>query len=608
MQRLPVSWFRAKALFLLITLCVTLVSGCGGAATSPSPTQTPLAAQESVATVAPTGVQDGSLSDVPDATAPLPAASNITETGAVTIPTPMTGKGRFLVFGGSGEPDTLDSMNTTTGTSLIVTLQLEETLVTFAPGSLELIPALATSWEPNKDSTEWTFTLREGVTFHDGTDFNADAVVFNFQRISDPDFAYGFRTEGNTFHIFPYVFGGFAGEEGTIWKSVEAVDEHVVKFKLTQPTPLFPHYIAAAYFGISSPEAIKQNGVRYGTPDVGGVGTGPFKFLEWKPGQNVTLAVNENYWGEPAKMPGLVFRFIDDAAQRLAELQAGAVDFTINLNPDARETVARESDLALTPVEPFTVGYLALNMNNPPFDDVRVRQAVAYAIDKEAILEGFYGGNGTVAIDFLPDLLDWARSEGIDPYAYDPDRAKELLTEAGYPDGFSTMQLPDGTEAPVELWYMPASRPYFPTPRPIAEVIATYLSDVGIQVELKTEDWGVYIDNWESGHKNGMVMFGWIGDYGDPNNFLQSHFGSGNVVESGYDKPEVFDLLKKAGTATSQDEAAEHFKQAGSIINEDIPRIPIVHASPVYAQKKAVKGWVPGPVGIESFAPIFIEE
>jgi len=353
---------------------------------------------------------------------------------------------------------------------------------------------------------------------------------------------------------------------------------------------------------------VKAGAEKYGTPDVGAVGTGAFKFSEWRAGESLTLVRNEDYWGEKAKMPGVVVRFIADAPQRLAELQAGSVDLTTNLAPDARETIEGDANLALAPLEPFNIAYLGLNINNKPFDDPKVRQAISYAIDKQAILDGFYGGIGTVATDLLPDGLGWARPVHADAYAYDPEKAKALLAEAGFPNGFSTMVMTDGTEVPVELWYMPVSRPYYPTAQPIAEAYATYLADIGIKVELKTEDWGVYLDNFDAGKKNGLVMLGWTGDYGDPNNFLYTHFGPGNEPELGYKNQALWDILQQAGSAKTEAESTKLFQDAGAIINKDLPRIPIVHAPPVLAQRKALTGWVPNPTGGESWAELFIEK
>ncbi len=228
---------------------------------------------------------------------------------------------------------------------------------------------------------------------------------------------------------------------------------------------------------------------------------------------------------------------------------------------------------------------------------MRVRQAIAHAIDKQEILDAFYGGEGEPATTFLPEGLSEFRPDNVDPYEYNPDRARELLAEANLPDGFDTMTLPDGQEVPLELWYMPVSRPYYPTPQPIAETFQAQLADVGINVKLVTEDWGVYIDNWEAGKKHGLVMLGWTGDYGDPNNFLMTHFGPGNVAEAGYRNEELWNLLQQAAAATNEDEAIRLFHEAGRIINEDIPRIPIVHAPPVNAAKQGLEGWTPAVTG-----------
>jgi peptide/nickel transport system substrate-binding protein len=590
---------RLTALLLALVLLLPLMAACGAGDTA---TTAPSGSGNATATTGTTAA------DPTVAPTDAPAAPTAT-TAAAEVPTTAPAGGeseKYLVFGGSGEPDSLDSMDTTTGTALIVTRQIQESLLGFEPGTLKVVPELATEWTPNADATEWTFKLREGVKFHDGTPFNADAVVFNFKRLFEPDFEFGFRAEGKKYNIVPDIFGGYAGEAESAYKSIEAVDENTVKFTLTRSVPLLPNYFAASYFGISSPEAVKAGKEKYGSPEFGGSGTGPFKFDRWDAGQSLTLLRNEDYWGEKAKMPGVVVRFISEAPQRLAELEAGAIDFTINLSADSRNKIASSSDLQVVDLEPFNIAYLALNMNDKPFDDVRVRQAVAYAINKQEILDTAYSGVGTVADDFLPDGLAEFRPSDLDPYAYDPEKAKALLTEAGYPDGFSTMVMTDGQELDLELWYMPVSRPYYPDAKSVAELYAAQLEDVGIKVQLKTEDWGVYLDNWDAGAKHGMIMLGWTGDYGDPNNFLYTHFGPGNVKEAGYSNEEVWKLLGDAGAATSPAESIALFQKAGKLINADLPRIPIVHAPPVLAAKKSLTGWVPNPTGGESFAPISI--
>lgn len=590
---------RWLPLLLMLVLILPLIAACGGGDT-PTVQSTSASGQSTEPTLAGTTAEPAT--DTPADSTAEPATAE---------PAPGGGEdSKFLVFGGSGEPDSLDSMDTTTGTALIVTRQLQEGLLDFKPGTLEVEGRLATAWEPNADSTEWTFTLREGVMFHDGTPFNADAVVFNFKRLMEPEFEFGFRAEGKQYNIAPDIFGGYAGDPNSLYKDVEAIDANTVKFTMTRSVPLLPNYLAASYFGMSSPDAVKAAKEKYGTPEVGGVGTGPFKFERWNAGQSVSLIRNEEYWDTPnaAKMPGVIIRFIGEAPQRLAELQAGTVDFTINLNADSRDTIASSADLKIADLEPFNIAYLALNMTDKPFDDPNVRKAVAYAINKQEILDSVYSGVGTVADDFLPDGLSDYRPSDLEPYAYDAEKAKELLSEAGYPDGFSTMVLTDGTEVPLELWYMPVSRPYYPDAKTAAELFKAQLEEVGINVELKTEDWGVYLDNWDAGLKHGMTMLGWTGDYADPNNFLFTHFGPGNVKEAGYSNEELWKLLNDAAAATSPADSIAMFQQAGKLVNTDLPRIPIVHAPPVLAQKATLEGWVPNPTGGESFASIFIQK
>ncbi|GAB4206475.1 MAG: ABC transporter substrate-binding protein [Roseiflexaceae bacterium] len=597
MQVSTSSWRRTSALLLLTALLIPVLAACGGAPAG-SATTPPAATSASVAT-----------------SAPAPTAAGGSEPTAGTEPTaatePATGSedtSKFLVYGNSGEPNSVDSMDTDSGQALVVTQQVTEPLLDRVTDPSTVSPLLAEKWEPNADSTEWTFTLRQGVKFHDGTDFNADAVVFNFQRMADPAFEFGYRDQGKTYPAFSAIFGGFANSPETLWKGIEKVDDYTVKFVMNQPFPLLPNVLSASYFGISSPDAVKKAGAKYGTPDGGAVGTGPFKFESWRSGENIILVRNEEYWGTKARMPGVIVRFISDAPARLAELQAGSIDFTVNLPADARETIEADANLKVVPLVPFNVAYIAMNFNNKPFDNPKVRQAVAHAINKQEILDGFYGGVGEVATDFLPDSMAWARPDSGPTYEYNPEKAKQLLAEAGYPDGFSTMVLTDGTEVPLEFWYMPVSRPYFSTPKPTAEAFAAQLAEVGIQVELKTEDWGAYLDNVDAGKKNGMWMLGWTGDYADPNNFLYVFFGPTAKTQQGYDNPQLIDLLKRAGAAPNQEASATLFKQAGEVIRQDVPRVPIVHAPPVLAAKKAVEGWVPSPYGSDPWTPIFIQK
>lgn len=491
-----------------------------------------------------------------------------------------------LVYGLSGFPSSLDSVDSQDGNSLVVSGQITETLVGFEEGSTELAPKLATSWESNEDGSVWTFELREGVTFHDGTAFDAEAVKFNFDRWNLVDHEYSHRDEGKTFVPWGWVFGG-PRDEGGILDEVVVVDEHTVEFHMSQPTPFLPTLVAAIYFQLDSPTAVMEAGADYGTPGVGSVGTGPFVFEEWNEGELVRVSRYEDYWDGPAQVEEVVFRGITEPTARLAELQAGAIDIAVLLSSDDLAAVEGDANLETAIAEAeLNVGYLAMHQANEPFDDVRVRQAVAHAIDREEIVEAFYEGLGVVADDHMPPSL-FGHGEPW-PYDYDPERARELLAEAGYEGGFST-----------ELWYMPVSRPYYPAPQPIAETMASYLADVGIEAELMTEDWTTYLADYSTGAFP-MYMLGWNADYADPDNFLMTFFGPSAVDALGWDSQETRDLLEQARQTADQDERADLYAQINNNVAEEVASIPMAHNRTLNAVRSNIDGWVMSPLGYSS--------
>jgi len=495
-----------------------------------------------------------------------------------------------LVFGASGFPSSLEGVDSQDGNSLVVSSQITERLVDFAPGKTDLIPALATSWSANDDATVWTFELRQGVKFHDGTPFNAEAVKFNIDRWNDPNDPYSGRDQGKTFVPWGWVFGGPIGD-GNLIESVNVTGEYTVELTLTQPAPFLPALFAAVYFQFNSPAAVKANGVNYGTPGVGSVGTGPFKFVEWVEGERVVLERNDDYWGEEPKVERVIFRGIDQPTARLAELQAGTIDIAVLLTSDDLTTVKNDPNLKVAIADSeLNVGYIAMNQMNKPLDNVLVRRAIATAIDRDAIVDAFYEGLGVVAQDHLPPVM-FGHGEPW-PYKYDPERAKELLAEAGFPNGFTT-----------EFWYMPVSRPYFPAPQPIAETVASYLADVGITANLMTEDWTTYLADYTTG-KFPMYMLGWNADYADPDNFLLTFFGPSAAGSLGWDSPETLALLNEARQISDQTKRAELYAQVNDTVADQAISIPMAHNRSLNAVRANIDGWQPSPLGYSSVSLI----
>ena len=500
-----------------------------------------------------------------------------------------------LVFGSGGQPDNLSSGDVTDGDSLYVQLQIYNYLIGNTPGSTELIPELATEWTSSEDGLTWTFKLREGVKFHDDTDFNAEAVVFNVNRWWDPDFEYGFRDEGKLYEIWTYLFGGFKGDEASILTDVRAVDDLTVEFTLAEPFAAFPAAIASAYFGIASPTAIQASGADYGTPSGLAVGTGPFVFEEWLSGDRITLSKFEGYWQEGLpKVDQLVISFIEDPAARLAQLRAGALDFTVDLTPDQLAEIEADANVEAVFRPSFNVGFLALNPSYEPLATPEVRQAIAQAINRPAIVEAFWGELGTTDAHFVPPSMEAYTSGSVGDYEYDPEAAKAAIAEAGYPNGFD-----------LELWYMPVSRPYFPNPKPIAEAFAAELSQIGITVNLQTKDWAAYLEDRNTPPGFQSFMLGWTGDYGDPDNFLYSHFGPGATQDLGnYESPEMFALLNKARSETEPKEREKIYQEVDAMLFDKALRIPIVHSQPLLAQRAGLTGWSPSPLGNEPFPAV----
>jgi peptide/nickel transport system substrate-binding protein len=506
---------------------------------------------------------------------------------------PASGEQAALVFGLGGEPANLEPGNITDNNSIYVHDQIYDRLIKYEPGSTELTPGLATEWSASEDGTTWTFRLREGVTFHDGTPFNAEAVRVNVERWWDPASPLGFRDAGRGYEIWPGLFGGFKGDEASILQAVNVVDDTTIEFVLSQAFAAFPAAIGSGYFGIASPTAIEEAGAAYGTAGSTAVGTGPYVLEEWRSGDRIILSANPDYWdGTPAEEQ-VVVRFITDPSARLAELRSGTIDFTVELAPDQLPEI--EGDPNIEPIfrESLNVGYLGLNTSYEPLADPQVRKAIALAINREEIVKAFWGDQGVSDPHFLPPSMENFNDASLQPYEYDPEQAKQLLAEAGYPDGF-----------PLELWYMPVSRPYYPTPKPIAEAFAADLSDIGIEITFKTKDWATYIEDSKKPPGYQSFMLGWTGDYGDPDNFYYYHFGPGIADLGNWKNDRIIQLLNEARATDDQAEREEMYAEVDRILYDEVVRIPIVHSQPLLAKRTNIDGWEPSPLGSEPFNTI----
>ncbi len=516
-----------------------------------------------------------------------------------------------LVFGTASDPVVLDGPLVSDGESLRPIDQIFEGLVSLKPGSTKLTPSLATKWSASNRGLAWTFTLRRGVRFQDNTQFNAAAVCANFNRWYN--FPGPLQNSAVTYY-WNTVFGGFAhpaagnpGPDKSLYKSCKAKGAYSVTINLTRPSSSFIGALALSNFGIASPTALKKYQADAGTVDSNGVfhptgtfgtqhpiGTGPYMFKSWSIGDKLVLTANPRYWGKKPKITQIIFKPISDNAARLQALQTGEIQGYDLVDPADIGTVQGSGNEKILNRPAFNVGYVGINQSFKPFDNPLVRQALAYALDRTSVVRGFYAGRGQVANQFLPPLVTGFATKGVPSYSYNPTKAKALLQQAG-------VKLP----LSVDFWYPTSvSRPYMPDPKKNAEAFGASLENSGFKVTFHAAPWRPdYLGAVQSG-KAELYLLGWTGDFGDPANFLNVHFGAVNP-QFGFNNPSLFKLLQQADSETNLAKRAELYQKASIQVMTYLPMIPYVHSMPALAFQKNVLGYKPSPVSLEPFSLVY---
>lgn len=498
--------------------------------------------------------------------------------------------GGTLIFGRGGDSVSLDPAMVTDGESLNVTDNVFDCLVTTKLGTTEIVPALASKWEISQDGLSYTFELRSGVKFHDGSPVNADAVIFSFMRQKDPNHpAYKFGG--------PYVYFK-AVELDSLIKDIKKLDDLRVQFVLNKPSAPFLSVLSMQSFAIISPAAMMKAKQDFAKEPVG---SGPFIFKKWERNQKIILVANESYWDGKPHLKTLVFRSIPDNSTRLMEMMAKKIHVMDNPNPDDIGTLKTKmgSDISFSEQAGFNVGYLALNNEKKPFDNVLVRRAISHAINKDGIVKAIYAGYGKVAKNPMPPTL-WGYNDGIAGYDYNPEKAKKLLKEAGLEQGFTTT-----------IWAMPVPRPYMPDGRKVAEAIQGDLAKVGIQAKIVSYEWGTYLDKTQQGEHD-MALLGWTGDIGDPDNFLYVLLDKENAKKpaqniSFYRNDKLHEVLVNAKKESNQGKRAKLYGKAQEIIFNDAPLVPLAHSITVVPTLKHVQNFVLDPTGRRRFSKVWLE-
>lgn len=516
-----------------------------------------------------------------------------------STPSPTTTTSSGAQIGGAlrvalaSDVATLDPWNASDTSSLLVTRQLFETLVEYEPGGFRIVPRLAESWQVSPDGRTWTFSLRRGLKFHDGTDFDAVAVATNLDRARLS--AHPLRGGGGPggFASYAALLEGF--DDASVIANVEVRDAATVAITTKAPFGPLLTDLALPAFAIVSPKSMRDDPTGWSTPASGGAaGTGPFLFRPgaWQRDDGITLERSAGYAQRDRDglalpyLDRLAFRTITDEATRIAELRAGTIDVTYDLTLAAIPAVRADPKLQLIPRRAASVSYLGVAATAAPFDRPEVRRAVAMTIDKTVIATTIYSGTARAAPQLLPASMLGHDDSVVEFYRYDTAAAKGLLGDAGLPSGFAT-----------ELHYPPAWRAYQPDPRRVAESVAADLARIGISVSVRAGDPLTYRADAGAGR---FPL--WLGDTvfqsGDPDAlFPDGAPWSGEVAA---------ELLRRARAEPDASKRTELYKQVSKIIQQDASRVPLVYSDPLAAATGKLRGLVPHPLGVDAYAAVWL--
>lgn len=483
---------------------------------------------------------------------------------------------KILTYAQGSDPRGLDPAYVDDGESAKIIVNVYEGLVRYKADSTEIEPCLATDWDVSEDGKVYNFKLRQGVKFHDGTPFNADAVVFSIERQLPPK-----ATDD-----MPYASFTFGPVE-----KVEKVNDYEVKITLKDAyTPFLANLAMALSAPIVSPTAVEKSG---GNLMENPVGTGPFKFVKWEKSQNIQLDKNNDYWGDKAKVDKVVFKFVKENSVRASELIAGSADIIDGVDPNDVQKL-KDSKLELYTGPGMNINYMAFNCERAPFNDPKLREALSYAIDRNELVKYLYQGYAEVAKSTMPSFIP-GYNDNAKIYEYNPEKAKSMLKELGK----------ENLEIKMITYSNP--RPYNPVNgQKLAEAVQNYLTKVGVKSTIDVYPWTEY--KTKAGQGEGDIMFyGWIGDNGDPDNFLSlldSNEIKSTLNVAKYTNTQVDELLKKARSTANGDERNNLYKQIQDLVLQDAAWLPISHAQDMAAYSSKVKNFRLHPTGVVYLAGV----
>jgi len=479
--------------------------------------------------------------------------------------------GGTVYYAAGADPDRLDPANAESNPSEAVNRMMYENLVKFDP-KLKIVPGLAAKWEQSKDGMSWTFFLRKGVKFHDGTPFNAEAVKVFIERMIGPE------KPSRAGLYTPFV------------NTVDIIDEYTVKINLKAPFAFFLNNLAHSASGIVSPTALKTLGKDIARK---AVGTGPFKFVEWVHGDHLTMVRNDDYWDGKPYLDKIIVKTVKEDSARVMMLQSGDAQLIVRIPPEDIARLEKDPKIKLDSTETLRVLYIGINCNKKPFTDVRVRQALNYAVDRESIVKNIYQGRALVSSNIVAPLTTgYFATRG---YSYDPERAKKLLAEAGYPNGFK-----------AKLW-SPQGR--YPKDFEMAQAIQQQLKKVGIDCTLDTMEWAAYLAATRKPpeeNESELFLLGWAPSSAEARWILYPLFTTEQWVPKGnnrsfYSNKEFDEMVTKFTKATSKAEMDKYLKEAQELLVKEAPSIFILVTKETIGYSSKLKGVINSPLELTYF-------
>jgi len=504
-----------------------------------------------------------------------------------------------LVFCSEGSPAGFDTAQYTSATDNDAAEPIYNRLVEFERGATAVQPALAEKWQVSADGLQYTFHLRPGVKFHSNQtftptrDFNADDVLFTFQRMLDKQqpLRKAYPTE------FPYFVS--MGLDKTIAK-VEKTDPMTVVFTLNNVDAAFIQNLAMSFAAILSAE-YADHLLAAGKPsDINQkpIGTGPFVFQRYQKDSQIRYKGNQDYWKpEDVKIDNLIFSINIDPSVRIQKLRRNECQVTLHPRPADLPKLKTDKQLQVLSKPGFNLGYIAYNTRHAPFDQLQVRQAMDMAVNKPAIIQAVYQDAGQLAVNAMPPT-QWSYDNTLRDQPYDPEKAKALLKQAG---------VKEGTE--ITLWAMPVQRPYNPNAKLMAEMLQADWSKLGFKVRIVSYEWGEYLKRMKSGEHD-IALIGWTGDNGDPDNWLGTLYSCGAIGSNNYSlwcDQQYDQLVQQAKQVTDREQRSALYQQAQQRLKQQVPITPVAHSTVNQPISAKVHDFKVSPFGRNAFSGVSVD-